>query len=187
MRRVFTPDERERITHARYPDAMLWSLWAAKEAAYKAVSKSTPGVSSAPGLYGVSYDSAMEEMISGAVSTPCGAVVITSFVNRDYIHCIGVAESPVGIRNVAWGVEQITTEGMLTADYESLRVREAAKKRLATYLHVEPTEIDVWRFPASSGLGPPLVYCRGSRAEIDITLSHDGRFVAYAFVRHDLT
>jgi hypothetical protein len=123
-------------------------------------------------------------MVSGTVSTPCGTVIITSFVTRDYIHCIGIAGSPVDLHDVVWDVEQITTGGTSTADYESLSVREAAEKRLASYLHVEPTEIDVCRLRGSSGLGPPLVYCRGSRAEIDISLSHDGRFAAYAFTRH---
>ena len=36
--RVFTAEERGLIAQAAAPDTRLWSLWAAKEAAYKAVS-----------------------------------------------------------------------------------------------------------------------------------------------------
>jgi hypothetical protein len=187
MRRVFTPDERERITRARRPDALLWSLWAAKETAYKIVSKITPGVSSVPGIYEVTYDGEAEETISGAVNTPCGKVIIQSFVNHDYIHCIGIGESGKGIRDVIWGVDEITGGEKTAANYESLCVRETAGKRLAAYLGGEPGEIDILRPERSSGLGPPLVFFRGIRAGLDISLSHDGRFAAYAFIRTDLT
>ncbi|MBE0557548.1 MAG: 4'-phosphopantetheinyl transferase superfamily protein, partial [Proteobacteria bacterium] len=41
--RVFTAEERELIARAAAPNTLLWSLWAAKEAAYKAVSGDDPG------------------------------------------------------------------------------------------------------------------------------------------------
>lgn len=170
---------------------MLWFLWSGKETAYKIVSKITPGVSSAPRLYGVRYEGEAEEAITGpgnyfpgTVSTPCGNVSIRSFVNHDYIHCIGVAGLPADIQGVICDVDRITKAGNPAVDDESRFVREAAGKRLSSCLHVAPAEIDIRRLRVASGLGPPLVYCRGSRAEIDISLSHDGRFTAYAFMHN---
>ncbi len=42
LARVFTAQERELIAQAAAPDTLLWSFWAAKEAAYKAVSGGDP-------------------------------------------------------------------------------------------------------------------------------------------------
>jgi hypothetical protein len=53
LARVFTTDERELITRAAAPDTLLWVLWAAKEAAYKAVSGGDPAVCSIPRRYPV--------------------------------------------------------------------------------------------------------------------------------------
>ena len=51
--RVFTAGERELIASVPSPDTLLWSLWAAKEAAYKAVSSADPAVCSIPHRYRV--------------------------------------------------------------------------------------------------------------------------------------
>ena len=57
LARVFTAEEREQIAQAAAPDTLLWSLWAAKEAAYKAVSGGDPGaVCSIPRRYPVHLD-----------------------------------------------------------------------------------------------------------------------------------
>ena len=54
--RVFTPEERDRIVAAACPDQLLWAFWAAKEAAYKAVSRDDPSICSTPRRYGVALD-----------------------------------------------------------------------------------------------------------------------------------
>ena len=169
-------------------------MWAGKETAYKIVSKIRFGVSSAPHLYKVGYDSDAEEAISGAdtylfgtVNTPCGNVFIKSLVTRDYIHCIGVAGSPADVQTVVWNVDRITKGGKPDANHESYFVRETAGKRLSAYLNADPAEIDIRRRRSSGRIGPPRVFFRGRRAGIDISLSHDGKFAAYAFARNDLT
>jgi hypothetical protein len=53
LARVFTFEEREQIAQAAAPDTLLWSFWAAKEAAYKAVSGGDPPVCSIPRRYPV--------------------------------------------------------------------------------------------------------------------------------------
>jgi len=51
LQKALTPLEQEAVAGAPDPDLALWSLWAAKEAAYKAVSKSFPEISAAPRRY----------------------------------------------------------------------------------------------------------------------------------------
>jgi hypothetical protein len=54
--RAFAAEERVQIRGSEDPDALLWSFWAAKEAAYKAVSREDPGVSSSPRRYRVALE-----------------------------------------------------------------------------------------------------------------------------------
>lgn len=176
------------MTQARCPDTLLWALWAAKETAYKVASKIHPGVSSAPRLYRVKYDdgeaaaTGTGDYVHGLVSTPCGDVSIGLLFSREYVHCIGVAGPQADIRKIVWGINPLPGDGNTAAADESLFVRERAGKRLAACLATGPADIEIRRRKVSSGLAEPLVYCRGRRTAIDISLSHDGRFAAYAFL-----
>jgi len=46
--RVLTPAEQKKLRSSSFPNQCLWSFWAAKESAYKAVSRSFRLVSSYP-------------------------------------------------------------------------------------------------------------------------------------------
>ena len=48
LKRVLTAEERALIAEVGPSDWLLWSFWAAKEAAYKAVSSDAPSVCSIP-------------------------------------------------------------------------------------------------------------------------------------------
>jgi len=65
IRRVFTPEERDRIVGAACPDQLLWAFWAAKEAAYKAVSRDNSSICSTPRRYSVILDEGTDPHSSG--------------------------------------------------------------------------------------------------------------------------
>ncbi len=179
MNRVFTPDEQRSILKSSKPDIVLWSLWAAKETGYKAISKLHPGVSSAPGHYEVillSADGSLPE--TGVVHTSCGPVSVCFFINSDHIHCIGTTPDK-DTDSIMWDIRKIYRRRS-SPDYESNLVRNMAGKKIARYLKEDPKTIEIIRSKGHRGLGPPVIYAGKKRTTIDISMSHDGLFVAYA-------
>jgi phosphopantetheinyl transferase (holo-ACP synthase) len=192
INRVFTPNEQRRIFNSPHPDTILWALWAGKETAYKIVCKDDPCVPSSPRLYEVSLfqdrDSHEEDCFfngkasfDGGVDTPNGRVHIRIFITRDYVHCTGCTDSAKAIDSVVWHTDNIGPVPQSSPDYESTCVRNALKKHLSAYVDRETKDIEIRREKGPRGLGPPLVYINGRQSAIDISLSHDGRFAAYAF------
>jgi hypothetical protein len=175
---------------------MVWALWAGKEAAYKIINKSYPSASSAPRLYTVHLNERAENSnsiyfpeagsaVSGSVITPNGTVHIKIFITSDYVHFIGSTSSLEEIDSLVWHVDRISPDSELISDYESTFVRKALKKRLLSYCNQDAQDINIRREKGPHGLGPPFLYINGTPAEIDISLSHDGVFTAYAFVGND--
>lgn len=191
INRVFTQGEKEQIFSSTNADFMLWALWAGKESAYKVVSKFCPDISSVPREYDVSFDEDVMQLsrgcfgrytLSGAVRTPCGSILIKTYQTHDSVHCIGASGSPGNVDTITWGVKRIGRRPDFTPHFESFAVREAAKNHLSLYLNRKPDEIEIRRPKGERDLGAPIVYVDDSPAEVDISLSHEGEFVAYAFI-----
>ncbi|MBC2717323.1 MAG: 4'-phosphopantetheinyl transferase superfamily protein [Desulfobacteraceae bacterium] len=186
MQRVLNSDEQQVVLNSDHADSFLWAFWAAKESAYKAVSKSYPDVSSAPRRYPVRFDSGkVSSTLSGIVKTPHGTVPVKIFFNEDYVHCIGIDKCSEDLEKVVFGLKEIepdTQPGSYSLpERESIMVRRLSKERIASLLGRNSNDIHIMRNKCSSGQGPPTVYYRGEKDNIDISLSHDGRFAAYAF------
>ena len=189
VNRVFIPDEQRQIFNSSHPDIVLWALWAGKETAYKIISKSIPGVPFLPLLYKVSCVesfgktegfSVENHCIPGIVGTPWGKVNSSIFIACDYVHCIGTVSFSGGIDSVVWKVDICPSVSQVVPGGESSFLREAIKKHLSVFLHHAPEEIEIRRSEGMSG--PPFVYLKGEPAGVDISLSHDGQFTAYAFI-----
>jgi phosphopantetheine--protein transferase-like protein len=202
VNRVFTSAEKKQIFESPDPDSVLWALWAGKETAYKIISKQHR-VSSAPRLYEVrsacpdsrgfltpeterleklDASSSYHKEFVGVVDTPQGVCYIRFFLTCDYVHCIGTALSSEALDAIVWKVVQISPDSETAKDIESTFVREALKKHLAVFCHIKQDDIEIKRENEIHGLGPPLVYVKGMLSDIDVSLSHDGRFGAYAFL-----
>ena len=65
----------------------------------------------------------------------------------------------------------------------SLFVRECLSRRLADIYHLNFREMEIRRAKKGSELQPPYLYYENKKAPFDISLSHDGQFVAYAFLK----
>lgn len=183
INRVFTQGEKKRILNSANPDTMLWALWAGKEASYKAVSKSHPAVSSVPHAYEVSLAEDITGLsVSGVVETPGGSIPVKIFKTNDSVHCIATTGTSGSIDSVIWGVQHIAGGARSPQHSVSSAVREAAKKHLSSYFNLNSAEIEIRRPRGACGLGAPIVYVKDCRATVDISLSHEGEFVAYAFV-----
>ncbi len=196
VNRVFTTSEQRQIFNSANPDTMIWAIWAGKETAYKIVSKCCTDACSTPRLYEVSLDctdkpgksdkfSARESSISGSVDTPCGKIYIRIFLACDYVHCVGATAPLETTDAVVWHVDRISLDSEVTPEYESMFVRDTLKKHLSAYVDGSPEDMEIRREKGTNGLNPPFVYLNGRRDEIDISLSHDGAFTAYAFTISD--
>jgi phosphopantetheinyl transferase (holo-ACP synthase) len=185
-KRVYLPEEEDLILTDKAPDAMLWSLWAGKEAAYKAIQKDQRDISSSPRLYHVQYDRTEEveqdvRRLCGSVATPRGNILLETLITVGYVHSIATSFAPASDARIVWQVERLPFETPSPAD-ESAYVRAIAQRHLAQYLPgSSPMDIEIRRTPGPHGLGPPLVFFQGQETAIDISLSHEGAFAAYAF------
>ena len=83
--------------------------------------------------------------------------------------------------SIIWGEQRIAGGPRSPQHSESHAVREAAKKHLSSHFNLNPAEIEIRRPEGTRGLEAPIVYVKDCRAAVDISLSHEGELVAYAF------
>jgi phosphopantetheinyl transferase (holo-ACP synthase) len=161
LARVCTTEERARVRTARD----LWSLFAAKEAAYKALVKvgEAPGFGHRAICVGAGLDRVrwrgwhLELAVTG---------------DGDHVHAVAWTEGPRPVARVVRGV-----------DDESEGARAVLRELVATALGCPPEELSIVRDPspgAWDGYGPPRIVRAGTPVDADVSLSHDGHFVAAA-------
>lgn len=178
--RVFTAGERELIASVPSPDTLLWSLWAAKEAAYKAVSSADPVVCSIPHRYQVVLES--EETTrkivrrTGKVITPRGELILEVTVSADWVHALA-AGTGEALHRLCRRVKRL--EGGKDAVDPSAFIRRELLREIARRLDWPAGDLSVVK--NQDGLGAPRVLFRGVLLAAEISLSHDGRFAAFAF------
>ncbi|MFP3980597.1 MAG: 4'-phosphopantetheinyl transferase superfamily protein [Desulfobacterales bacterium] len=186
VRRVLTEQELRACRQSADPDQYLWAAWAARETAYKAMAKSWPDISASPRRYQPVFEDGIGgQNLRGVVQTPKTPVYIRVMIRADYIHCIG--QSQQSPEHLVWGVERLFAKPDPAEnhdpDRQSAVVRRAAAARISACMGFPAADIQIRRYPDQIGrrISPPGVYIRGVRWQIDISLSHHGRFAAYAF------
>lgn len=170
-RRVFAPEEREVLGLSGAPERLRWMLWAAKEAAYKVARKLAPRVVFSPRRFVVRLDPRLRGEVAHGVRRY--AVRLEEGAGR--VHALA-SEGPLPD---AEGAELAT--GWLELAPDDPRagevVRAAALRALGARLGTAPGELAFVR----EGRIPRL-HLRGEPAPFDVSLSHHGRFAAFAAV-----
>jgi phosphopantetheinyl transferase (holo-ACP synthase) len=166
VRRVLSPDERARLRGSADPTRLLWSAFAAKEAAYKVACKLGPP----PPL-------AHREFIT--------APDLQSIRFRELVFQLRVQGGPSFVHALAWlGPETPTGAVETCADVDAgraARARLCADLAQATGCGVDDFRVIRDPRPGSfTGFGPPRVLFRGDPAPLDVSLSHDGPYLAWA-------
>lgn len=186
VNRVLTRSEKKSLLSAGDPDTLLWSFWAAKETAYKTMSKKFPKISSAPRRYRVqlppitrAFGTKIEHAV---VKTPEDDVEVKFIVHNTHVHCIGAVKAD--LKDIFYGRKSmgLTAGFEPSPEQESLFVRKLAQRRLADVIGVTPGDIRIVRSWGKKEIGPPQVYIKGEKASVDISLSHHGRLAAFAFL-----
>ena len=167
--RVCAPAERDRLAGSGEPKVLLWSLWAAKEAAYKAAAKMSPGLVFAPRLYEV--DAAMNRVRYRDVE-----VTVRLSTDPLWVHAVAVCDGDPG--QTVTAVETIPG-----GRHQSEAVRDLARRGVAAHFGLQEPRLAIERRRdpgGRDGLAPPRLLLDGRPAGIDISLSHDGPFAAFA-------
>jgi phosphopantetheinyl transferase (holo-ACP synthase) len=164
--RVLTEHERVLAASSTDPYALAWSLFAAKEAAYKLLVKlgESPGfgyrrLQVAPDLKSVRF---AEHLLGLELTRAAGS-----------IHAIAMlgAEAPR-----ASAVEPVVSGATPSAAARALAVRLASSLVDAPAFELEVVRAEA---PGSwDGFAPPRLLLRGEILPVDVSLSHDGRWVA---------
>jgi hypothetical protein len=183
LKKILTAAEIEFVRSSRNPDISLWSLWACKETAYKVIRKYSTGAAFLPRRWPVKLNSQDFTPIEGEiVISGKTTVFVQLLITENYIHCIGSDNLSV-LGKIIQGIDRLPpSENEKIADPSQFG-RTCLIRRLATYDNLNFAALTIRRTQEDRELQPPGVYLDNKRAPFDISLSHDGQFTAYAFLR----
>ncbi len=163
--RVFTDSERRALRRSPTPDRTRWLLWAAKESAFKALRRNDALVVFKPRAFAVTLcsDGGVVRHDTGRVSfrahaTDTGALHVVAFG----------PEAPAG--SVACGIAAVGV------DPPGAAARRLLLAAMARWLGIHASALDVGQEDRV-----PYVRLRGVRLPIAVSLSHHGRFAAFAY------
>lgn len=159
--RVCAAAERQALLRAGDPKVRLWSLFAAKEAAYKAIARGpAPPPPFAHRRFVVADD--LEAVRYGDLTLSLGVTVSGSCVHA-----------------VAWsgGARPVAATGVVRP-HEAPGA--AARRLLASCLGGGVEVLRPVRPGSWDGFGPPTVQRDGAPLDVTVSLSHDGRFAGFA-------
>jgi len=183
-KKILTDAEIEFVKNAERSDEALWSLWASKETAYKVINKTYPDTSFTPRRWQVVFNKFKSEYAEGKVEIAGkDGIFIRLFSNSDYIHCIGT-DKPEELDNIISGIAVLPEKEKNPSLFSRLCLIKSLTKHYLLDFH----QIKIKRIKEKGELQPPRAYIDGRKTEdIDISLSHDGRFIAYAFLSIEIT
>jgi len=213
LARVCSVEEVQTIGSSRDSDTALWIHWAAKEAIYKSASKAlgTPPIFHHPLFHVAFLKEALGEFLEGSLSTTQPTLAGTGHykdirfslsVERStsavhavsWIHEEGrgfppyrseCQEMPTAVRGPASGLEEhfSATEWECVTHQASGLTRIRAREALAEEGGIPEEGLEIRCGPGAPGRRIPSVWIDGVEAPVDLTLSHHGRFLAFAFLK----
>ncbi|KFN39894.1 hypothetical protein KN63_01185 [Smithella sp. F21] len=118
----------------------------------------------------------------GQVMIP-GRTAVSVYLSShlSYVHCIA-SNALSALDSSIWGVNILPGRKDGQNDNPSSLARKCLARRLAILLGLSQSDIKIRRIKNGTELLPPIVYIGGMRSDIDLSLSHDGRFISYAFI-----
>jgi phosphopantetheinyl transferase (holo-ACP synthase) len=212
--RVFSEEEKEGIRASANPDLSLWMCWAGKEAAFKTISKAlgkppvfvhtlfTVAFQRTAGSHSGKRRSPVHPMTHfGEVRHEGHVLPLRVEVMEGKLHAVTWSPSPSGaLPPFIWGSSEITDgfgrwketlrPSFSTREWEcishraSALARMAARDSIASALGVEERNVEIACGPGSPGRRIPKVLLGGKEIPVDLSLSHHGRLLAWAFLTH---
>lgn len=176
--RIFTSNEQEMIFSSSQPNITIWKLWSAKESVYKVLSKIDYSFT----LNFKILEINLEESICRFNSIIC---YLRWDITNTYIHCVARTspheryfETITQTNAINLNMNNFTKNELLFSNNSnSLKARLAAKKLIFDKYELENIEIYRQHLGDNNFL-PPVIKTKHEVAEIDISLSHDNKFIA---------
>jgi hypothetical protein len=167
--RVFTARERAALEASPSPRLMHWALWAAKESAYKALKRLVPEAVFAPKAFEVEPP---PWPVPSAAGVATGRVFYHGRRFELALHRHGAIVHAIATSDVAADAAVLWRVKRAEGD-PGLAVRGLAAGAIGFALGLDPAGLRI--------VGrPPVATYRGRRLAVDVSLSHHGRFVAFA-------
>lgn len=169
--RVFAVTERAELAKSSSPERLRWKLWAAKESAYKAAKKLDPRTIFSPVRFVVN----LVAPDRATVRAPGRSFSVSFHEVENAVHAVALEKrAPRG--SLVSGLRRFACEKALPQgpDAASAAARRLVIETLSERFGIPAGEIVI----TSSEDGVPRLWLRGDPAEI--SLSHHGRFVAFA-------
>lgn len=187
LARILTTRERSLVAEAVDPDRALWTLWAAKEAAFKAVSKATGSV---PVFVHADFEVEVQDGAGGEVRWRRMELpfLVRGGRSTGSLHVVAWCDSP---RPWMEGGSSVVAEGAPLRERLSSRelrgvhsaasahVRLEARAHLARLSGTPEEELEIVCEKGPAGRMPPRILRRGAPAPWDVSLSHHGSLVAW--------
>lgn len=200
-KRVFESVERLRVEAGSDPYRSQWTHWAAKEAAFKAISKA---LGEPPIFEHRQFVAHLDENLTrGVVHYLDWEMALRIDQKPDWVHVLAWAGAqPSDSRDrTRSGVDEIdvrpdsrsrvspkaaallTASELATIQHDgSAWARIYARTALADHLGLSDSDIRILGDPESPGRAPARLFIEGNASPPDLTLSHHGRWVAWAFL-----
>jgi len=164
-RRVFARVERQALARSGAPARLRWILWAAKEAAYKVARKLDASVIFSPRRFVVSLDADLH----GTVEHDGMRIEVSVEESPECVHALASEEPLSG----GWRVARVAR--VADGVDASAAARTLAVEDVASLIGASPDDLEVEKEGRI-----PVLLAHGERSGIDLSLSHHGRFVAFA-------
>ncbi len=165
--RVYAPEELALLQRSESEHVTRWLLWAAKEAAYKAEKRDAPDTVFSPRRFVVQPPPLSGEEGAGRGCVRHGERLLTLAAEwtRDFVHIVAMSDAARAGRSVS--------EVARAARAPSVAARELAATGIGELLGIDPRRLEI------DGR-PPVVRHDGRDLPVELSLSHHGRFVAFA-------
>ena len=212
LQRVFSGEEQRDIHSSENPDRALWIRWAGKEAAFKTISKSLgiPPTFIHPLFHVTIFNSTHPE--AGFEDVPdfpitrfgqvrYGDVILPLRIELAGTALHAVTWTPSATETVppfSWESTQITNKDLMWREalrpefsplewdcishQASALARVAARRSMAVALGVVEEDLEIGCGPGNPGRRIPRVLLKGQEISVDLTLSHHGQLLAWAFL-----
>ena len=182
LTRVFTPQEKAFIQNSSRPEISLWMLWAAKEASFKIVSKLDASTVFAHQLFQVTLT---ESRNIASVSYKRYRINVSFIIEKDFIHAVAnwvEKKDSCNHSQLFSSQHYLEKEQLEEKKSESKWVRHYLKAQLSKSLNINADQIEIRRESREGKPAPVEVYLNEcKRADVDISLSHHGSWVAWAY------